>query len=108
MSDGFEVEEMRWLSTETPDECAVKTRYRQADLPCRVEQTSANRWRVTLREPARAVTPGQYAVFYRDELCLGGGVIAGRFNSRAAPARTASPPARRESTHSSSFSLEGS
>ncbi len=109
MSDGFEVEEMRWLSTETPVECAVKTRYRQADLPCRVERTSsANRWRVTLREPARAVTPGQYAVFYRDELCLGGGVIAERFNSHVATARTVSPPAWRESTYSSSFSLEGS
>jgi len=108
MSDGFEVEEMRWLITEAPAECAVKTRYRQADLPCRIERTSADRWRVTLREPARAVTPGQYAVFYRDELCLGGGVIAERYNSQGATARTAPPPARREFTYNSSFSLEGS
>ena len=107
-SDGFEVEEMRWLITEAPAECAVKTRYRQADLPCRIERTSADRWRVTLREPARAVTPGQYAVFYRDELCLGGGVIAERYNSHAATARTTPPPVRREFTYNSSFSLEGS
>jgi tRNA-specific 2-thiouridylase len=108
MSDGFEVEEMRWLSTETPPDIAVKTRYRQADLPCRVERASADRWRVTLREPARAVTPGQYAVFYRDDLCLGGGVIAERFNSQGTTARSAPPPARREFTYNSSFSLEGS
>jgi tRNA-specific 2-thiouridylase len=89
MSDGFEVEEMRWLGTKVAVECAVKTRYRQADLPCRIERISADRWRVSLREPARAVTPGQYAVFYHDELCLGGGVIAARFNSRAVSARAA-------------------
>ena len=39
MSDGFEVEEMRWLEhARLAVECAVKTRYRQADLPCRVER----------------------------------------------------------------------
>src|SRR5450631_1349279 len=42
MSDGFEVEAMRWLSAETPPDIAVKTRYRQADLPCRLERASAD------------------------------------------------------------------
>jgi tRNA-specific 2-thiouridylase len=90
LSDGFEVEGLHWLHPGEPDyaaplECAVKTRYRQNDLPCRLQRIGAERWRVSLEHPARAVTPGQSAVFYRDERCLGGGIIARRFNSEAAP-----------------------
>jgi len=106
LSDTFDVEQMRWLNFDAgaagqPLECAVKTRYRQNDLRCTVEQPAGQPvWRVNLAEPARAVTPGQYAVFYRDTHCLGGGVIARRFNSRA--------PGAREITYNSLFSVEGS
>ncbi len=88
LSDAFEVEDAHWLSADSwetgdlPFECAVKTRYRQSDLPCRV-QVSDGGARVTLPQPARAVTPGQYAVFYRGDECLGGGVIARRAYSRS-------------------------
>jgi tRNA U34 2-thiouridine synthase MnmA/TrmU len=61
-------------------DCCVKTRYRQGDLPCSVSRSSGARWQVDLQSLARAVTPGQYAVFYRGERCLGGGIIARRFN----------------------------
>jgi tRNA-specific 2-thiouridylase len=107
LSDAFDVEQMRWLNFDAgaagqPLECAVKTRYRQNDLRCTVERPAGQPvWRVRLAEPARAVTPGQYAVFYRDTLCLGGGVIARRFNSRAAPGA-------RGITYNSLFSVEGS
>ncbi len=89
LSDVFDVERMHWLNSGEvaghPIECMVKTRYRQSDLRCTVtaqDLTADPIWRVTLSEPARAVTPGQYAVFYSGERCLGGGVIAQRFNSR--------------------------
>jgi tRNA-specific 2-thiouridylase len=97
MSSTFEVDAMHWL---VPEEargllfetgalsCAVKTRYRQSDLDCRVESSDAERLRVTLERPARAVTPGQYAVFYQGDVCLGGGVI-GAPGPSTAPAATA-------------------
>jgi tRNA-uridine 2-sulfurtransferase len=113
LSDAFDVEQMHWLNSDSDDagqalECAVKTRYRQNDLGCTVRLhagvpsiSAAPTWRVSLSEPARAVTPGQYAVFYRGARCLGGGVIAQRFNSRTAHGA-------RGITYNSLFSVEGS
>jgi tRNA-specific 2-thiouridylase len=110
LSDAFEVQHMHWLNPDDADdrpiECAVKTRYRQSDLNCTLQSSdtriaNGRTWRVNLPEPARAVTPGQYAVFYRGARCLGGGVIARRFNSHAAPTA-------RGITYNSHFSVEGS
>ena len=87
LSDTFEVEEIHWLGRHPAGSaggefrCAVKTRYRQSDLPCQVRPGN-DAAHVTLDAPARAVTPGQYAVFYDGEVCLGGGVIARRCNSQ--------------------------
>jgi tRNA-uridine 2-sulfurtransferase len=105
MSDSFSVEDMHWLVEPKQAElkCAMKTRYRQSDLPCRVRSISATRWLVTLSRPTRAVTPGQYAVFYADDLCLGGGVIAERHALGAA-----TRPAEPNLSYNSFFSLEGS
>ena len=55
--------------------CTVKVRYRQADQPALLTPCSHGRVHVTFIEPQRAVTPGQYAVAYDGERCLGGGVI---------------------------------
>jgi tRNA-specific 2-thiouridylase len=89
LSDAFDVEAPHWIA-DPPwvraagggFDCMVKTRYRQSDLPCRV-QLQGNRVRVVLGTPVRAVTPGQYAVFYAGDECLGGGAIARRYGSRA-------------------------
>ena len=50
-------------------------RYRQADQPCTLEVFPGSAGRVLFEEQQRAVTPGQYVVFYQGEYCLGGGVI---------------------------------
>ncbi|HEY3786764.1 MAG TPA: tRNA 2-thiouridine(34) synthase MnmA [Steroidobacteraceae bacterium] len=55
--------------------CAVKVRYRQADQAALFESLPNGTARILFDEPQRAVTPGQYAVAYDEELCLGGAVI---------------------------------
>ena len=56
----------------------AKTRYRQPDAACVYVPPDATHANATLNfhEGQWAPTPGQYAVLYRDNVCLGGGVIA--------------------------------
>jgi tRNA-specific 2-thiouridylase len=53
----------------------AKIRYRQAAAPGRLYPLSGNRTRIVFDKPQRAVTPGQFAVLYRKDVCLGGGEI---------------------------------
>jgi tRNA-specific 2-thiouridylase len=78
MRDEFEVANCNWLGTDepgTPFEASVKIRYNHKGCSAVVERVSGERVSVRLREPQRAVTPGQAAVFYRDDLVVGGGWI---------------------------------
>jgi len=53
----------------------AKTRYRQADAACRVTQRDPSELDVEFSAPQWAVAPGQSVVLYREEVCVGGGVI---------------------------------
>ena len=53
----------------------IKVRYRQNDQQCRASIGADGALRVQFAEPQRAVTPGQFAVLYDGDRCLGGGVI---------------------------------
>jgi tRNA-specific 2-thiouridylase len=55
--------------------CQTKVRYRQADQGARVELLPDGRAHIVFDEPQRAVTPGQYAVLYVADQCIGGAVI---------------------------------
>jgi len=76
-STAMQTETVRWLSRPAGDQfrCTVKTRYRQNDVPCTVCLGPAGNAQVIFEEPVWAVTPGQYAVFYSEDVCLGGAVI---------------------------------
>ena len=58
-----------------PFEASVRLRYRQSDQPARVLPLPEGGMRIESATPQRAVTPGQSAVVYAADLCLGGGVI---------------------------------
>ncbi|AXF96345.1 tRNA 2-thiouridine(34) synthase MnmA [Spiroplasma phoeniceum] len=55
--------------------CTAKFRYRQKDIPVKVTVLSDNKCLVQFATKVKEITPGQAAVFYDDEVCLGGGVI---------------------------------
>jgi tRNA-specific 2-thiouridylase len=54
---------------------AAKTRYRQSDAVCRVEAANGEALKLAFAEAQWAVTPGQSAVLYDGDVCLGGGII---------------------------------
>jgi tRNA-specific 2-thiouridylase len=66
-----------WLAAARgePAHVSVKVRYRQSDQAARLEPRPDGTVRILFDQPQRAVTPGQYAVAYDGERCLGGAVI---------------------------------
>ena len=70
---------MHWISGQPPREppfaCQARLRHRQPLQACRCEELSGDRARLSFSQPQRAVTPGQSAVIYLGEECLGGGII---------------------------------
>lgn len=73
-----QIEQLSWIGAAPPARrfrCAVKLRYRQQEQPCTVLLAARSGATVVFDRPQRAVTPGQYAVFYDGDVCLGGGVI---------------------------------
>lgn len=81
-STGLVAGDLHWLGPApdlgSPFPCLVRTRYRQQGRPCRLQSGADGTLEVEFGEPEWAVTPGQYAVFYRDQVCLGGGRIRRR------------------------------
>ncbi len=64
------------VAAELPRRAAVKIRYRSAEHPAILHHLDETRVRVEFDAPLRDITPGQAAVFYDGDRCLGGGIIA--------------------------------
>ncbi len=79
LSQTLEAADASWCAGEAPapGRYAAKTRYRQADATCELRREMPDQFSLHFDEPQWAVTPGQSAVLYDGEVCLGGGVIAG-------------------------------
>lgn len=75
--DNFVVSNCNWISGDVPNKInlSVKVRHGAKMYPAIVEYLKNNRLRVKLAEKDRGLAPGQFAVFYDGEYCLGGGVI---------------------------------
>ncbi|HSB61281.1 MAG TPA: aminomethyltransferase beta-barrel domain-containing protein, partial [Vicinamibacteria bacterium] len=78
LSDRLTAREVNWLSVPAPGgpiRARVKIRYRHEGAEATVRPIAEGRVEVRFDAPQRAVTPGQAAVFYDGEVCLGGGWI---------------------------------
>ncbi len=69
--------QLNWLRQPPADGASLyaKTRYRQTEQACHIHYEDNGLLSVTFTAPQRALTLGQYVVFYQGDECLGGGVI---------------------------------
>ena len=75
---------INWISGSPPknnDNLTAKIRYRSNDTPCKMTKQSENIL-VEFDKPQFAVAPGQSIVFYSNNICIGGGIIESRSNSK--------------------------
>ena len=77
-SDACTVNQLNWfnpIDLSQPLKCHAKFRYRQKDQDVTIQLNDKNELLVSYPQGIAAVTPGQEAVFYLNDVCLGGGVI---------------------------------
>lgn len=69
--------QISWTSDVAPSlgSYSAKTRYRQVDAPCQLTTLTEDLFTLNFDEAQWAVTPGQSAVIYSGDRCLGGGII---------------------------------
>src|SRR3990172_2636266 len=70
--------QVNWISGEPPSRpinAQVKIRYRAHEIPGEVTPLDEQRFHIKFDDPVRDITPGQAAVLFKEDICLGGGII---------------------------------
>lgn len=88
LSSALSAAQASWISGLAPAaaQLSAKTRYRQADVACAYHALGADAFSLEFSEPQWAITPGQSAVLYDGDVCLGGGIIDASRLAGASPA----------------------
>jgi len=73
----LQAQQASWVAGSAPEETrlSAKTRYRQTDAPCTARAACDSAFELHFTQAQWAVTPGQSAVLYDGDVCLGGGII---------------------------------
>ncbi|MDY6912164.1 MAG: aminomethyltransferase beta-barrel domain-containing protein, partial [Chloroflexota bacterium] len=80
-ADEMIVSEVNWIACDEPQHPLagkVKIRYRHKESSALLTPLHDGNVRIRFEQPQMAITPGQSAVFYRDDVVLGGGTIMGQ------------------------------
>lgn len=79
--DSFITGQVNWIAGDPPDFpfiAGVKIRYKAGDIPALINPLETNKIKVQFQKPVHDITPGQAAVLYNGDICLGGGIITNR------------------------------
>lgn len=93
LSDALIATDVQWIGKPPEDEArlSAKTRYRQQDQSCTIHFCDQGDFELRFETDQRAVTPGQFAVIYDGEHCLGGGVIQSTTRSKSQEPELSAP-----------------
>ena len=77
MNSGLFVEKINWINDieyDLPMNCLVQVRHQHIPVECYLESNN-DKIILTFKDKIRAIAPGQSAVLYDNDICLGGGII---------------------------------